>query len=350
MRVTTFDFSLLFNLRYATLKAAYQIIPSDSRATLIKEVESLCHDAGIVPGQEPLDYSIDSTIDSTVPSNLAESFGNRSKKVDNEPLDDRGIRDRFLRFFCSILGGYERFLVVPDADFLISGNDWFDSSKFLATAPPSRHPFLSSLLSTQLFQSFIQRRTEASDVHCVLFDECLVEYHSSKTPYGVRGDGDLLVDQCATEPDFLLNEDDSSFIAKAEVIDEKSSSQFDSDTATHASLDSNFEYALNSSGDIVTVPSVEGLPLNSRFAYCIDGQPSFPVRFHRSRFIPTEPEYLTADSNDSLAPILTRSDREKEEATRLLNSTVTKRGPQKQHRCLWQLPKFMVSSDFNIEL
>jgi hypothetical protein len=27
-----------------------------------------------------------------------------------------------------------------------------------------------------------------------------------------------------------------------------------------------------------------------------------------------------------------------------LNMTISRRGPQKQHRCLWQLPKFMVSS------
>lgn len=308
---------------------------------LIKELESLCQNAGIVPGQEPLDYSIDSTIDSSVPSNMTEAFGNRSNRS-YEPLDDRAVRDCFLRFFCSILGGYERFLVVPDADFLISGNDWFDSSKFLAAALPSRNPYLSSLVGTQLFQSFIQRRTEASDIHCVLFDECLTEYHSTKTPYGLRGNGDLLVDQCATEPDVLLNEEDSSFIAKSE-FDDKSFSQPGSDTATHASFDSEVPFALNNSGDIVTVPSITGLQSNSRFVYCIDGQPSFPTSFCRAHFFPNEPELLCTDSNESPAPILTRSDREKEEATRLLNTMISRRGPQKQHRCLWQLPKFMVS-------
>ena len=40
-----------------------------------------------------------------------------------EELDDQAVRDYFFRFFCSILGGYERFLLVPDIDFLISGNE-----------------------------------------------------------------------------------------------------------------------------------------------------------------------------------------------------------------------------------
>jgi len=35
-----------------------------------------------------------------------------------------------------------------------------------------------------MFQSFIQRRTEASDVHCLLFDECLNEYYSSQESSG----------------------------------------------------------------------------------------------------------------------------------------------------------------------
>ena len=43
-----------------------------------------------------------------------------------DELDDRAVRDCFLRFFCSILGGYERFLLVPDIDFLISGNEVCD--------------------------------------------------------------------------------------------------------------------------------------------------------------------------------------------------------------------------------
>jgi len=282
--------------RYEIFKAAYQIIPS-SRTLLIKEVEALCQDAGIVPGQEPLDYGIDSAIDSMVPSHM-ELFG-KHKQEHNEPLDDRAVRDSFLRFFCSILGGYERFLVVPDADFLTSGNEWFDSQNFLTTVSPSRKPYLSTLVETQLFQSFIQRRTEASDVHLMLFDECVAEYHSSNVTYGrLSGnleDGEeysLLVDQCATEPDLLLDDDEtsSSFIARSDLYNKSFGN--DNDTATQASsgyaesaisdtsLDRDSQFAINASGDIVTIPSTAHLPPNARYLYCIDGNPSFPTKFN----------------------------------------------------------------------
>lgn len=337
---------------YETLKAAYQIIPADSRSALIQEVETLCQNAGIVPGQEPLDCGFDSVIDSTAPSNISEAFGRKNNKQ-YEPLDDRAIRDSFLRFFCSILGGYERFLVVPDADFLISGNDWFDSSKFIAASVPSSTPFLNTLVGTQLFQSFIQRRTEASDVHCMLFDECLVEYHSSKVPYGVFGDGDLLVDQCATEPDDPLLDEVSSFMASSEVDDKQfpndndaatqASSGYAETTISATSVDAEAStFAINASGDIVTMPSVSGLPLNARFMYCVNGQPSFPTSFDLDYFFPKEPEVLATDSSEVPPPILTRSERERDEANRMCNMTISRRVPQKQHRCLWQLPKYMV--------
>ena len=360
------------------MKAAYQIIPAESRSILIKEVETLCQDAGIVPGQEPLDYGIDSAIDySTVPSNMAENFGkDKQQQHHYEPLDDRAVRDNFLRFFCSILGGYERFLVVPDADFLTSGNEWFDSSKFPAAAPSNRTPFLSALVDTQLFQSFIQRRTEASDVHCMLFDECLAEYHSSTVPYGrlsggdssgsqVDGDGgsqqqpyvsyNLLVDQCATEPDLHLDDDESSFLANRSEVYSKMFGH-DNDTATQASsvyaestisdtpslLDKDTPFAINASGDIVTIPSTAHLPPNAMYLYCVDGNPSFPTKFDRRHFLPKEPEFLATESSEVPPPILTRSERVQEDAIRLCNMTVSRRGPQKQHRCLWQLAKFMV--------
>ena len=351
--------------RYETLKAAYQIIPS-SRTFLIKEIEALCQDAGIVPGQEPLDYGVDSAIDSSAPSNM-EMFG-KHKENNYEPLDDRAVRDNFLRFFCSILGGYERFLVVPDADFLTSGNEWFDAPKFLSIASPSRKPFLGALVETQLWQSFIQRRTEASDVHCVLFDECLAEYHSSNVPYGrlsgnqmiSEGEGELeyslLVDQCATEPDLLLDDDESSFLARSEIYNKSFGN--DNDTSTQASsgyaesaisdtsLDRDASFAINASGDIVTIPSTSHLPPGARYLYCIDTNPSFPTAFKRQYFLPKEPDTLAAETSEAPAPILMRSEREREEAIRLCNSTVSRKGPQKQHRCLWQLAKFMGSQFF----
>lgn len=128
--------SLSITHRYETLKAAYQIIPAQSRTLLIKEIEALCSDAGMIPGQEPLDRSTDGVVAFTMPSTPMGSGHEKDKdhRHQHRPLDGRAVRDAFLRFFCSILGGYERFLVVPDADFLTSGNDWFDSAKFLSSA------------------------------------------------------------------------------------------------------------------------------------------------------------------------------------------------------------------------
>ena len=62
---------------------------------------------------------------------------------------------------------------------------WFDTEGFLATTRNDTSAFLAAFTKTQHFQSFIQRRTEASDVHCLLFDECSLEFHSSKVPFGV---------------------------------------------------------------------------------------------------------------------------------------------------------------------
>ena len=176
--------------RVSVLNSSWGVIPPDSRSVLVSELETLCRDAGIAPGQEPLDSQIDSAFDASIPPSLVHDEG--TSHVVREPLDDRAVRDSFLRFFCSVLGGYERYLVVPDVDFLISGNEWFDAKGFLSSAPEDKAVFLGALVSTQLFQSFIQRRTEASDVHCLLFDECLQEYHSSpiREYTGIRCSGE----------------------------------------------------------------------------------------------------------------------------------------------------------------
>lgn len=323
-----------------------------------------------MPGQEPLNCGSDSAYqvtDSTV-SFKVDVFEKKMQKY-HEPLDERAVRDSFLRFFTATLAGYERYLVVPDADFLTSGNDWFDSSRFVAAASPSRAPFLTAIVETQLFQSFVQRRTEASDVHCVLFDECLAEHHSSKVPYGrlagqvsskVEGDDDsqyqkdydLLVDQCATAPDLCLDDDESLFLAQ---LDFNKNDGNENDTATQASsgyaesiisdapsLDKDTPFAINASGDIVTCPSTVNLPPNARYSYITDGNGVFPTVFDRYNFFPVEPEVLEIESLEARTSILTRSEREREDAVRLFNMTLSKRGTQKQHSCLWQVAKFMV--------
>lgn len=337
----------------ALLNSSWGVIPPGPRSILVSEVETLCRDAGLVPGQEPLDSQIDQFFDVSLPSALVEDeipLRNTAK----EPLDDRAIRDAFLRFFCSVLGGYERYLVVPDVDFLISGNEWFDSQGFLASASEEKSAFLGALVSTQLFQSFIQRRTEASDVHCLLFDECVAEFHSSTSisPYGRLGgdvetvqgtDGEtpkmlysLLVDQSATE----------SF-APGRSFDTDSRPGSDTDSSgqymSKGPISISDDFAINATGDWVTIPSRQDLPEGCRYIYCIDGNATFPDRMNPKLYFPRQPESWLVEMSTLPTPMLTRSEKEIEEADRRRKLATSFRGLQNQRRCLWQLPKLMGS-------
>lgn len=376
------------------LTSAWDILPKTARSNLISELETLCRDAAIVPGQEPLDSLVDSAFDATLPSELVEDYDVLPENQTREPLDDRAIRDAFLRFFCAVLRGYERFLVVPDADFLINGNEWFDAQQFLASASKENVPYLDALVSTQLFQSFIQRRTEDSDVHCLLFDECLLEYHSTSVPYGRLG-GDveavvspespqphmlysLLVDQSASAPyngnvpgaqlnQSSCHDNSLSMIDKSSVDDNSSKQEGDSDFDTSsygfakpsmsATIDisenrritvdlasiKHAESTINASGEIITTPSRQDLPEGVHFIYCVDGNPCFPHRFNKSLFLPREPDsWLVEMSKVVPNPSLARSEQEVDEANRRRKSATSYRGFHTQKRCLWQLPKLMV--------
>ena len=260
-----------------------------------------------------------------------------------ESMDDRAIRDCFLRFFCSILGGYDRFLVVPDMDYLISGSDWFDSDGFLASASSASKLYLKSFIATQMFQAFIQRRTESSDIRCLLFDECISEFHSSKAVYGrlskevtyIASHSDrkvpvynLLIDQCAAEPSELTVQESE-----------------DGSSAEMSLLTSYTEdFMVNNTGDLVTVPSRKYLQPGSRFLYCVDGNSSFPQKFDSNLFYPKEPDRLCADIGQNHVPVLTRSDRELDESKRRRRHAASYHGSsQKQRRCLLQYPKLMVN-------
>lgn len=348
--------------RMDVLNTSWGIIPPGPRAVLVSEIETLCRDAGIAPGQEPLDGLIDPAFEATMPATpVRDSVQLSTEKRD--PLDDRAIRDSFLRFFCSVLGGYERFLVVPDVDFLISGNEWFDSKGFLSSVSEEKATFVGALVATQLFQSFIQRRTEASDVHCLLFDECVAEFHSSSMPYGRLG-GDvesapsttggppqllysLLVDQSATES--------TADIGYSRSFD--GGSRQGSDAETNASLGKTFfsqsqamdggskytHCVKNATGDLVSMPTRDELPVGSRFIYCVDGNPTFPDRLNPNVYLPRQPESWLVEMSTASTPMLTRSEKEIEEADRRRKMATTYRGLQTQRRCLWQLPKLMGS-------
>jgi DENN (AEX-3) domain/dDENN domain/uDENN domain len=344
--------------RSEALAGIWNTIPTSSRSILVSELETLCRDANIVDGQEPLDSLFDSAFYVDLPD-VVEGFGIASES--REPLDNRGVRDAFLRFFCSMLGGYERFLVVPDADFLISGNEWFDAKGFLASVPSERSAYLNNLVSTQLFQSFIQRRTEASDVHCLLFDECITEFHSTSIPYGRLG-GDveavhspnhsqpqmlysLLVDQCAATT-VVQEQGPLSFSRSIDVSDTDSSLSLNLSKASASIADSSTKHSeaiTTNSGEFITSPSNQGLPVGKRYIHCVDGNPCFPYVLNMELLLPQNPASLEIAMSKPSDPLLARSEKELEEASRRRRMATTYRGLQNQRRCLWQLPKLMGS-------
>jgi len=323
----------------------------------------------LVPGKEPIGSQVDGAESLRSQNRFIHVFGSETQHLNCEPLDGRAIRDAFLRFFCSVLEGYERYLVVPDMDFLISGNEWFDSKRFLASALQDKAPFLGSLVTTQLFQSFIQRRTEASDLHCMLFDDCQTEFLSSHEPYGRLGETnfgskflpdvvdrlfsyDLLVDQCATEGHNIVSLEsenmngsimEDSFLSDAETTFSVSGLRVQSSfISLNTTLNNSFQ-GLHNHKEIVTHPTRDKLALNSQFGYFRDGHSSFPQSFHENLFLPLEPEKLQTDMSEIPVAILTRSDRELEEANRRRKIAVSDgSGLNKQRRCLWQLPKLLV--------
>lgn len=346
--------------RFEIIQSIWDILPKSSRANLVGEIEALCRDAQIVDGQEPLDSLLDSAFYTDLPD-AVDGFG-VSNAPAKEPLDDRAIRDSFLRFFCSILGGYDRFLVVPDADFLVSGNEWFDTKGYLASVSAERAPFLSSFVATQLFQSFIQRRTEASDVQCLLFDECITEYHSTVVPYGRLGgdvevvpasdDGQqprlmysLLVDQSSASTTGY----DQGSIALNRSMDSEADSSFSLNIsrASASVADTSIRYSdsvVDESSSIIFFPSQQDLPVGKRYTYFVDGNPCFPYALRQNLFLPPEPHSYELEALPGSKPVLARSDRELEESFRGRRIATSYRGFQKkQRRCLWQFPKLMGS-------
>ena len=239
-------------------------------------------------------------------------------------------------------------------------------------------------------------RTEESDVHCVLFDECLVEYHAAKggtygrcfTTLSTCEDSldtedelySLLVDQFAHNQEdnnaleaYMLSsnqnqttlnnqsysvigsEADTSFTgalfpsAITSIAPTATTSTVNTTPSLDTSIEENSSFLSQKKHDIIiTTPSREFLPPNtSRFVYCIDGFPCFPTAFQTELFFPKEPDELSnANIEDTpVVPVLTRSDGELEEASRRRKIASANYGCQSsnQRRCLWQLPKLMAS-------
>ena len=100
---------------------------------------------------------------------------------------------------------------------------------------------------------------------------------------------------------------------------------------------------LNKTGDFVTVPSSRDIPITSRFVYCIDGNTTFPDHLNPVYYFPREPESWLVETSTAPTPMLTRSEQETEEAERRVKVAISSHGLQSQRRCLWQLPKLMVT-------
>ncbi|GAX24917.1 hypothetical protein FisN_2Lh192 [Fistulifera solaris] len=338
--------------RYDVLTKAWDVIPAVPRSALVSELEALCRDAGIADGQEPLDSQYDESFGVSLRYPVVDA--EVSTSATREPLDDRAVRDTFLRFFCAVLGGYERYLVVPDADFLVSGNEWFDAKGYLASVPHDFAPYLTCLVSTQLFQSFVQKRTEASDIHCLLFDESLAEYHASAVPYGRLGGDAELCESSSGPPQMLysLLVDQSAVLSH--TIDSfstgKSFDASDGDLYLNLSKGSHdmstihlSELAMNQEGDLITLPCRDGLPHGKQYIYCVEGNACFPHKFDAELFLPREPDSYFVEISKATSPLLARSERELEEANRRRRLATSQHGYQAQRRCLWQLPKLMGS-------
>ena len=146
----------------------------------------------------------------------------------------------------------------------------------------------------------------------------------------------LLVDQCSTE-------------AYHPSWDEDDRHGLDISAAHHTTSLSNTssiqlsDSILQESGDIVTQPSRHNLTEGKRFVYCVDGNPCFPQHLDAALFYPSEPESLLSEMSEMPSTLLARTEREVEEGNRRRKLATTYRGLHTQRRCLWQLPKLMVS-------
>ena len=322
--------------RDSVLRNAWNLLPPDLRVSLVEDVEALCMDAGIVSGQEALPPA-DAYCD----------------QIGGVVLDDRAVRDAFFRFFCRVLSGYENYLRFPDANYLISGEEWFDTQRFVAAAPPSLQAFLASLVTTQLFQSFIQRRTESSDFRCMLLDECIAAYYKDGgKSFGRKAcsQGELpvlLVDQCSSENLFMIGSDSgvtsTASIAGTDMLDVSTAYKI-ADLSYNISKEN---FMINCEGDIIMFPSLHNIP-STRFSYLNGDFGRFPEQFDLSLFSPSSPDsYGALDGlEETKVPILTRSGKEFEDAVRSWNAASSRGASKRQRKCLWQLPKLTVSFSF----
>lgn len=165
----------------------------------------------------------------------------------------------------------------------------------------------------------------------------------------------LLVDQSAAETQTTIGTE-RSFDADSRPGSDTDSSghhlikSFLSASSVSDRMVKQSDFAVNASGDWVTVPSRHDLTQGIRFIYCVDGNPTFPDRLNPSSYLPRQPESWLVEMSTVPTPMLTRSDKEVEEADRRRKVATSYRGLQSQRRCLWQLPKLMVRNRISLSI
>lgn len=97
-----------------------------------------------------------------------------------------GIRNAFLRFFVTIFNHYHQYLARG------SNGTQFRSNDFLLelNLPSSSHHFLARLLSSQMFQAFVQeRKRNPTNPSILFFDESIIAKNnrSRKTTLSTGG-------------------------------------------------------------------------------------------------------------------------------------------------------------------
>eukprot|EP01041_Mallomonas_annulata_P007849 gene7849-16061_t len=107
-------------------------------------------------------------------------------------LENGRVREVVLNFMSELLEGYESYLVQPGGNWRNDSSIWFDFDGFIAQSKVTARSFLKELLRTQLFSSFIQRRTQSSDPRLVFFDYFMhASRNGKKSSKDVYSESDL---------------------------------------------------------------------------------------------------------------------------------------------------------------
>lgn len=161
------------------LPVTFKGLPAKLRQTLQTRLSMTLAEANILPG---CGFSSNPDHDLDFPGlSIAAHTAHHQKRP---PLNDRAIRDAALCFMLSLMRGYRDNLVVPGLHH--GHREIFNKQAFLdQCVDKGNRSFVGKMMGTQLFSSFIQRRTEASDPHLLFFDHCMTAYSTDPDAWSV---------------------------------------------------------------------------------------------------------------------------------------------------------------------